>query len=70
MAVVRGACKLGAMEPATTAAVEQHWIPLGAGGHCVRFDGRVFEAIAAARGRLRYAAFDAAPDAAIEAPAR
>jgi len=30
------------------AAVDLHWIPLGAGGHCVRFNGRVFEAIEAA----------------------
>ena len=36
--------------PAThTAAVDLYWIPLGAGGHYVRFNGRVFEAIAAAR---------------------
>jgi hypothetical protein len=33
-----------------TAAVDLYWIPLGAGGDCVRFNGRVFEAIAAARG--------------------
>jgi hypothetical protein len=32
-----------------TAAVNLYWIPLGAGGHSVRFNGRVFEAIAAAR---------------------
>jgi hypothetical protein len=32
------------------AAVDLHWIPLGAGGHVVRFNGRVFEALAAARG--------------------
>jgi hypothetical protein len=31
-----------------TASVELYWIPLGAGGHSVRFNGRVFEAIAAA----------------------
>ena len=31
------------------AAVDLYWIPLGAGGHCVRFNGRVFEAIDAAR---------------------
>ena len=31
------------------AAVELYWIPLGAGGHSVRFNGRVFEAIQAAR---------------------
>jgi hypothetical protein len=29
-------------------AVDLYWIPLGAGGHSVRFNGRVFEAIAAA----------------------
>jgi hypothetical protein len=32
-----------------TAAVDLYWIPLGAGGHSVRFNGRVFEAIEAAR---------------------
>jgi hypothetical protein len=37
------------MQTSPTAAVELYWIPLGAGGHCVRFNGRVFEAIAAAR---------------------
>ena len=38
-----------AMPPSRTAAVNLYWIPLGAGGHCVRFNGRVFEAIEAAR---------------------
>jgi hypothetical protein len=33
----------------TGAAVDLYWIPLGAGSHCVRFNGRVFEAIEAAR---------------------
>ncbi len=33
--------------------VELHWIPLGAGGHVVRFNGRVFEAIEAAREHRR-----------------
>jgi hypothetical protein len=33
----------------TTAAVDLFWIPLGAGGHSVGFNGRVFEAIQAAR---------------------
>jgi hypothetical protein len=33
------------------AAVDLYWIPLGAGGHSVRFNGRIFEAIAAARER-------------------
>lgn len=27
--------------------VDLYWLPLGAGGHCVRLNGRVFEAIAA-----------------------
>jgi hypothetical protein len=31
------------------AGVDLYWIPLGAGGHSVRFNGRVFEAVAAAR---------------------
>ena len=35
-------------EPST---VELYWIPLGAGGHVVRFCGRVFEALTAARER-------------------
>ena len=42
------------MKAPPTAAVELYWIPLGAGGHSVRFSGRVFEAIGAAsrhRGR-------------------
>src|SRR4051794_28497841 len=29
------------------AAVDLYWLPLGAGGHFVRLNGRVFEAIAA-----------------------
>jgi hypothetical protein len=33
------------------AAVNLYWIPLGAGGHCVRFNGRVYEAVMAARAR-------------------
>jgi hypothetical protein len=28
-----------------SAAVRLYWLPLGAGGHCVRLNGRVFEAI-------------------------
>jgi hypothetical protein len=35
------------------AAVDLYWIPLGAGGHCVRFNGLMFEAIQAARGHRR-----------------
>jgi len=38
------------MQTSPTAAVDLYWIPLGAGGHSsVRFNGRVFEAIEAAR---------------------
>ena len=37
------------MRTSRTAAVDLYWIPLGAGGHSVRFNGRVFEAIEAAR---------------------
>src|SRR5688500_6594132 len=37
------------MEASPTAAVDLYWIPLGAGGHCVRLNGRVYEAIEAAR---------------------
>jgi hypothetical protein len=33
--------------------VDLYWIPLGAGGHSVRFNGRVFEAIEAARQHRR-----------------
>lgn len=42
-------------------AVDLYWIPLGAGGHCVRHNGRVFEALAAARaGRPRCDLYHAA----------
>jgi hypothetical protein len=33
--------------PASAAAVDLYWLPLGAGGHSVRLNGLVFEAIAA-----------------------
>lgn len=39
------------MATARTAAVELFWIPLGAGGRCVACNGRVYEALAAARQR-------------------
>ena len=39
------------MPTSQTAAVDLYWIPLGAGGRCVRLTGRVFEAIQAARQR-------------------
>jgi hypothetical protein len=38
-----------AMQTSRTAAVDLSWIPLGAGGFFVRFNGRVFEVIEAAR---------------------
>jgi hypothetical protein len=34
-----------------TAAVDLYWLPLGAGGRCVRLNGRVYEALAARAGR-------------------
>ncbi len=38
--------------PACSAyAVDLYWLPLGAGGHCVRLNGRVYEALAARRER-------------------
>ena len=33
------------------AAVDLYWLPLGAGGHSVRLNGRVFEAVAPRAGR-------------------
>ena len=41
--------RLGATMDPRLAALDLYWIPLGAGGHSVRFNGRVFEAIGAAR---------------------
>ena len=43
-----------ATDPRSTSAVDLYWIPLGAGGHSsIRFNGRVFEAIEAARQHRR-----------------
>lgn len=36
--------------------VDLYWLPLGAGGHSVRFNGRVYEAVAARVGRRRVCA--------------
>ena len=36
--------------------VELYWIPLGAGGHCVRLSGRVYEALRGSRRALYHAA--------------
>src|ERR687887_1450131 len=33
------------------AAVDLYWLPLGAGGHFVRVNGRIYEALAAWRGK-------------------
>jgi hypothetical protein len=41
------------MQTSHAGAVDLYWIPLGAGGHSVRFNGRVFEAIHAARQHRR-----------------
>ena len=41
------------MSAGTLPAVDLYWIPLGAGGHSVRFNGKVYEAIAAALERRR-----------------
>jgi hypothetical protein len=42
---------LGATADLETAAVDLYWLPLGAGGHFVRLNGRVFEAAAARAAR-------------------
>ena len=49
------------MQASQTAAADLYWIPLGAGGHSVRFNGRVYEALKAARQhRRRYDLYHAA----------
>jgi hypothetical protein len=45
-----GSLRSTADEP-ETAAVDLYWLPLGAGGHFVRLNGRLFEAAAARAGR-------------------
>jgi hypothetical protein len=43
------------------AAVDLYWLPLGAGGHFVRMNGRIYEGLAAWRGkRLRCAVYHSA----------
>jgi hypothetical protein len=39
--------RTGTVERDTCAAVDLYWLPLGAGGRCVRLNGRVFEAVSA-----------------------
>jgi hypothetical protein len=38
-------------EGGTPAWIDLHWLPVGAGGHCVRFNGRVYERLVAIRQR-------------------
>lgn len=45
----------------TDSSVDLYWLPLGAGGHCVRANGRVYEAVAARlAGRERLALYHSA----------
>jgi hypothetical protein len=46
---IRSALGAAPSHGATAATIDLYWIPLGAGGHCVRFNGKLFEAITAAR---------------------
>ncbi|MDX6455433.1 MAG: hypothetical protein QOD48_1540, partial [Gaiellaceae bacterium] len=39
------------MSAASRASIDLYWLPLGAGGHSVRLNGRVYEALAASLGR-------------------
>jgi hypothetical protein len=39
------------MTPESEPGVDLYWLPLGAGGHSVRLNGRVYEAVAARLGR-------------------
>src|ERR1700752_4347274 len=46
---------------ATEGRVDLYWLPLGAGGHCVRLNGRLYEAVAARlAGRERRALYHSA----------
>src|SRR5436305_14517261 len=56
--VLRGEDPRGVPPPLTgtfseMAAVDLYWLPLGAGGHFVRLNGRVYEALAARLQRRR-----------------
>ena len=35
------------MSSSPTTGIDLYWLPLGAGGHSVRLNGRIFEAVAA-----------------------
>jgi hypothetical protein len=39
---------------AKTGSVDLYWLPVGAGGHCVRLGGHIFEALAARREHRKY----------------
>ena len=39
--------RTGGVPRTSTASVLLHWLPLGAGGHSIRWNGRVFEAVVA-----------------------
>lgn len=43
----------GGAEAGTGAAVDLYWLPLGAGGHFVRLNGRIYEGVAARLQRRR-----------------
>jgi hypothetical protein len=51
-----GASVTGAVEDRAPPAVDLYWLPLGAGGHFVRLNGRLYEALAA--GLQRRPAYD------------
>ena len=53
MRVPARSASIGTMQSARTASIDLFWIPLGAGGHLVRFNGRIFEAVAAVREHRR-----------------
>ena len=45
--MVAGRPEDAARSPAVSAEVNLYWLPLGAGGHSVRLNGRAYEAVAA-----------------------
>ena len=56
MGVTENPARFRLEEDSISSAVDLYWLPLGAGGHFVRFNGRVYEAIVARLGRRQ--AFD------------
>lgn len=46
-----GVTSLDHDSPSAQASIDLYWLPLGAGGHSVRFNGRVYEALAARQQR-------------------